>query len=162
MCDCLKSFAGLGLLLMMAAFPASRADAQPVDLNLNGASDVWDLIYAASSADPNIDSDDDGVINRLEAIAGTNPFDAASLPNIAVYFRSSTNFSVRLIGALGKQYELKSIADLTGSNWVSEVSQIARTNSVVTLSATADDATRFFKVQISDADTDGDGVNDWE
>ena len=86
MCVCLKKpscrlprLAALVAVLLSAA----ESHAQGIDQNANGMSDIWELIYGASSLDPNGDADGDGVSNVSESIAGTNPFDANSVPRIA-------------------------------------------------------------------------------
>jgi uncharacterized protein (DUF1800 family) len=137
--------------------------AQRVDLNSNQMSDVWELIYGAQALNPNVDSDGDGVINRLESIAGTDPLNSNSVPRIPMISHTATDVSVTLWSALGKEYQLQSSPLIAGnSNWIMEASVIARTGSVVTLTAAADTAAKFFRVVISDVDTDGDGLNDWE
>jgi hypothetical protein len=155
-----------GLAVLWAALIAPGIlHAQKIDLNGNGISDIWELVYGAGSLDPNGDADGDGVPNGLECIAGTNPFDSNSVPRIAALAYSSTNFTVSMPCALGKQYQLQSLPVLsgdTGANWTNEMTLVARTGTVVTLSAPADVAGRFFRISISDVDTDGDGVNDWE
>lgn len=135
---------------------------QNLDLSGNGVSDVWELIYGASSAAPNADPDNDGIINAQEATAGTNPFDAGSVPSISLYSRSATNFSVTLWSALGKQYRLLSVTNLNSTNWVTDATAIPRSGTVVSLAAPANEETRFFRVVLSDVDSDGDGLNDWE
>ena len=94
---CNRLIKRFGFLLVASGFIfANPCHAQKVDLNENGMSDVWELIHAASGANPNLDSDGDGVNNPLEALAGTDPFDAASVPSIPMCTRSSTNFTVNL------------------------------------------------------------------
>ena len=39
---------------------------------------------------------------------------------------------------------------------------VARTNTLVILTAPADRSVKFFRMMVSDVDTDGDGLNDWE
>ncbi|MDB6068549.1 MAG: hypothetical protein JWR26_4757 [Pedosphaera sp.] len=151
--------------LFWGLFGASMAHAQKVDLNVNGMSDIWELIFGAANLDPNADNDADGVPNRMESIAATNPFDSNSVPKISFVSKTSTNFSVTIPAALGKQYQLQSVATIAGilgTNWVTESSIIARTGTVVTLSAPPSGSTKFFRIAIADVDTDGDGVNDWE
>ncbi len=136
-----------------------------VDLNGNGMSDVWELIYGASSLDPNADTDGDGVINKLEAIAATDPFDSNSFPQVSFGTYLGTNFTVTLPCALGKQYQLQSISSLdslSGTNWFTETNVVVRSGSVLTLSAAAGPTAKFFRVSIADVDSDSDGVNDWE
>jgi len=164
----LRSCALCLLLPIVVSFnlaPVARVQARTIDLNGNGMSDIWELIYGASGLDPNGDADGDRVSNGLEAIAGTDPFDPNSFPRISYAAIAGTNFSVTVPGALGKQYVLES-ADPSSSggltNWTAEATVVARTTSVVTLSAPASANLKFYRISISDVDTDGDGVNDWE
>src|ERR1051325_3497541 len=142
----------------------SRVYGQKLDLNSNGMSDVWEQIYNGSALEPNLDSDGDGVSNLRESMAGTDPFDANSYPKIPTVAHSSSNFSVTLPSALGKQYELQSVQpQISGwTNWTVESTIIARTGTVVTLTAPVGSTPKFFRVGIADVDTDGDGLNDWE
>src|ERR1019366_1231570 len=151
--------------LLTAMIVAGSVHAQMIDLNSNGMSDIWELVYGASGLDPNGDADGDGVSNGLECIAGTNPFDSNSVPKITAIGYSSTNFTVSMACALGKQYQLQSALALSNdvaAVWTNEMTLVARTGTVVTLTAPAGVAQKFFRISISDVDTDGDGVNDWE
>jgi hypothetical protein len=154
-------FAVLSALLLAPAV----LHAQKLDLNGNGMSDIWELVYNAGALDPNGDADGDGVSNLQESIAGTDPFDPNSFPRISAITQSGTNFSVSAPCALGKQYVLQSVSAVDASsvsNWIIEASLVARTGTVVTLTAPASLEPKFFRIAISDVDTDGDGLNDWE
>ena len=61
---------------------SARLQAQMVDLNGNGMSDVWEWLYAATNAAPGADPDGDGVNNLSEATAGTNPNASNSVPRL--------------------------------------------------------------------------------
>jgi hypothetical protein len=150
--------------VILALGAAERIQAQKLDQNSNGMSDVWEQIYNAVAMDPTLDSDGDGVSNLQESMAGTNPFDANSAPKIPTPVYSSSNFSVTLPNALGKQYQLQSVQpQISGwTNWTVESTIIARTGTVVTLTAPIAVTAKFFRVGIADVDTDGDGLNDWE
>ena len=154
------------LAALWAAMSATgRAHARTIDLNGNGMSDIWELIYNAGSLNPNGDADGDGVSNVAESIAGTNPFDSNSVPKISFIGYAGTNLTVSMPSALGKQYQLQSVPALSngiGTNWTTEMTLVARTGTVVTLTAPAGVTRKFFRIAISDVDTDGDGVNDWE
>ena len=162
-----KPFRRLAIPAVLAAvmIVPAHVRARTIDLNVNGMSDIWELIYGASGLDPNGDADGDGVSNGLEAIAGTNPFDSTSVPKITFIGSAGTNLTVSMPCALGKQYQLQSvpgISNIIGTNWTTEMTLVARTGTVVTLTAPAGVARKFFRISISDVDTDGDGVNDWE
>jgi hypothetical protein len=136
--------------------------AQMVDLNGNGMSDIWEWIYNANGINPNADSDGDDFSNLQEALAGTNPFDSNSYPRIPTMSCSTTNFSVTMPCALGKQYQLQSVADLGGTNWVVETNLVARSGTNVTLTVPVTSVMKFYRVAIADVDSDGSGMNDWE
>src|SRR4249919_2714635 len=95
------------LILALAAW--QQVQAQKLDQNSNGMSDVGEQSYGAVALDPNLDSDGDGVSNLQESMAGTNPFDANSVPKLPSTGHSSSNFRVTLPSALGKQYQLQSV-----------------------------------------------------
>src|SRR6266478_4650084 len=167
MITCSKKTVGIVLrfcAVILALGACERIQAQKLDLNANGMSDVWEQIYNAVALDPNLDSDGDGASNLQESIAGTNPFDANSVPRIPTMAATSSNFSVTLPSALGKQYQLQSVQpQISGwTNWTVESSIVARTGTVVTLTAPVGASAKFFRVGIADVDTDGDGLNDWE
>src|SRR3954468_21563369 len=135
MCNCLtKSLGRLSLTtaLLFCLLGANPVSAQMADLNGNGMSDVWENLYGAVGINPEADTDGDGVVNRLESIAGTNPFDSNSVPRIAQSAYSLTNFTVSLASVLGKSYQLQSSQTLLNNDWSNEVSMVARTGTVVT------------------------------
>jgi len=158
-----RSLAVVGFCALLVYPAVARAVA--VDRNANGMSDIWELVYGASGLAPDGDADGDGASNLQEAIAGTDPFDPASKPLIGSAGIAGTNVTINVNCALGKQYELQSIQPFNSggwTNWITEATAIARSGSIVTLSAPAGLTTKFYRVAISDVDTDGDGVNDWE
>ena len=154
------------LALMTICFPAN---AQKLDLNSNGTSDVWEALNRAATFAPDYDSDNDGVPNKLEAIAGTDPRDARSLPRISGY-RFATNgavisFVVQIEASRGKRVELQSTGNpdnAAGTNWFSEGALVVRSGTSVVISAPADQQAKFFRMSLADVDTDADGLNDWE
>ena len=141
---------------------AASVHAQRIDLNTNGMSDVWETIYGTNGVNPNVDSDGDGISNLQEATAGTSPYSAASVPKISLAGLSGTNGSVALSGLLGKFYQLQSITNLGSTNWLTETSVLVTAGTNFNFPAPPSYAMKFYRVAISDVDSDGDGVNDWE
>src|ERR1041385_420651 len=155
-----------GLLLGMAGSrQVQAAVVEATTTNASGISPIWAALYGAQDVDPNADPDGDGLSNRQEAIAGTDPFDSRSAPRISLFTVTNKTAQVRIFGALGKRYELQASEAVCGnsvSNWLTEVAMVARTNPIVTLTAPALAPAKFFRVVVSDVDTDGDGLTDWE
>jgi hypothetical protein len=151
------------VIVFWLLFTALGASAQMVDMNGNGMSDIWEWVYNAYGINPNSDPDGDGFSNLQEAIAGTNPFDSKSYPNIPIAFSSPTNFSVRIPCAPGKLYQLQSITNLGGTNWIVETNVEAVSGTNVTITVPTASEVKFYRVTISDVDSDGSGLmNDWE
>ncbi len=146
---------GAGLLAFTQPAPAT------VDRNGNGMSDIWEWMYGAYGASPSADPDGDGFSNLQEATAGTNPFDSNSYPRIPLVFPSGTNFMVTVPCYLGKQYQLQSVTP-PNTNWVIESNIVARSGTNVTFSSPITGAMKFYRVDISDVDSSGGGLNDWE
>src|SRR5882762_4939937 len=151
----LQSWTRLAFLAVLL-LAARSAQAQLLDLNHNGISDVWELVYGAAGSDPNLDSDGDGVADRLEAVAGTDPRDPRSVARISACKMTTNGFQVTMAGALGKRFELQSSEVANGNtaiHWITEGSIVARSNPVVTLTAPGDRPGKFFRVTVSDVDT---------
>src|SRR5262249_16526699 len=140
---------------------AGHSRARTVDMNGNGMSDIWEGVYTTNSGPllPNGDNDGDGASNLQESIAGTNPFDSKSNPKISAITNSSTNVSVTFPCVLGKMYQLQSASALLNSNltvWSNETSVVVRSGTNATLTAAADFSVKYFRIAISDVDSDGD------
>src|SRR6185436_19794354 len=111
-------------LLIPLCLCGSSVTGQFLDRNANGMSDIWELLYnrpgAALTVTPHVDSDGDGVPNRLEAVAGTDPNDATSVPRIGRITKTSRGVVVTMTGALGKSYQLlgSEIEGGLATNWV--------------------------------------------
>src|SRR4026208_667618 len=140
-------------LLVALMIVARMGHAQMLDLNGNGASDLWDLLHNAENFAADFDSDGDGVSNHLEATAGTDPRDVRSVPKISGYGLATNGlqrtFQVMIPGVAGKRYELQSSetpgADVE-NNWITEGGLVARGGAAVIISAPADRPARFFRI----------------
>jgi uncharacterized protein (DUF1800 family) len=134
-----------------------------IDLNGNGMSDVWEWMYNAYGVNPNADPDGDGFSNLREAIAGTNPFDSNSYPHIPIIVCTPSNVSATLPCAPGKEYQLESVTALGSTNWIVETNLEATSGTNLTLTVPMTSVMKFYRVAISDVDSDGSGLmNDWE
>ena len=82
-------------------------------------SDWWETNYPGfstnSSADALLDFDGDGLINRDEYIAGTNPIDPMSTLKL---FLTATNFEVlQFVGQSNIAYTVQCRTNLTSAPW---------------------------------------------
>ena len=130
-------------------FFAHEIFAQRVDLNGNGMSDIWEWVYNAYGINPNTDPDGDGFSNWQEAIAGTNPFDANSYLHIQASGYTEPVFRVTIPAVSGGYYELQSLTLPGSTNWQSETSVVALSNSTVTLDGNANASAKLFRIAIT-------------
>ncbi len=111
------------------------------------------------------DTDGDGVSNRDELAAGTNPFNPAKTLAVTSVTRVGNDARLEFPTESGKLYRAESSTDLTNSaSWtlLTEPS---------TLRVIGDGDTRalsvpyvqnsFYRIRVDELDTDGDGVSDW-
>jgi len=136
--------------------------AQRIDLAANGMSDIWEYKYGTTNLVAEMDPDGDGADNRQEGIAGTDPFDAASAPRVGSCTTAGATVLLKLPGLAGKYYELQSLVSLGATNWLTETGMLAHVDGIMNLSSPAAASGQFFRVAISDVDSDADGLNDWE
>ncbi|MEO6754712.1 MAG: DUF1800 family protein [Chthoniobacteraceae bacterium] len=126
----------------------------------------------AQLADPvwlNQDSDGDGIKNKDEIAAGTNPFDPGSVVRITTIAPDTSipaNVKITFATELGKQYIVQgavvlppplpaatTFTSISGATWNG-------TGGSKTLSV-AKGGNNFFRILVQDMDTDNDGVGDW-
>jgi len=138
--------------------------AQMIDLNHNGMSDVWEWKYNAVGISPGADPDGDNFSNLQEALAGTDPLNSNSFPHITYTACISNTLAVTVPSAPGKMYQLQSCTNVSGSApWMVETNLEAGAGITnLTLNAPVTVGMKFYRVAVTDVDSDGDGVNDWE
>jgi uncharacterized protein (DUF1800 family) len=151
----LKSGSAAFLLGMASSFQPLSA----IDQNGNLQSDVWEVVFKASALPPLGDMDSDGWTNETESTAGTNPFDAQSKPGLEIAI-NATIPTLSWDGIAGKNYRLLAGVDLV--SFAPQGDVMAGNGGLMELARPPASGAAFFRMAISDKDTDGDGVNDWE
>ena len=144
-------------LLAVCSLEATGA----IDGNGNGQSDVWEMIYGAPGLAGGVDTDGDGFTNAQESVAGTDPRQALDHPLLEMS-GAGAGFRFSWHGVAGKRYTLLGNTDLTAP-WAGAAPACTGEGGPTeqTLAATAF-SRRFFKLNITDIDTDADGVTDAE
>ncbi|MEX1048341.1 MAG: hypothetical protein WED15_02350, partial [Akkermansiaceae bacterium] len=163
---------------------SSVAHAQ-LDTNNNGVSDFWEKQHNAgqlfSTFDPQADPDGDGWTNAQEAAAGTDPFDpnppAGIIRPTILYIPEVMNgpdeygyfditpgtVTVTWPTLVGKQYTLLFSLDLTAESWIHVGSMFIGNGNEVTYGFPMNQSDkRFWRVAVTDVDSDNDGLSDYE
>lgn len=80
----------------------------PVDLNANGVSDAWERRYGITNCASNSDADGDGVLDREEYLAGTDPTNSRSVFQILEMIKSlaAAECGVRWNAVGGRSYRV--------------------------------------------------------
>jgi PA14 domain len=144
-------------------FPALlRSALAIVDLNSNGMSDVWELKYNASALLSNVDTDGDGQNALAESIPGTNPFDPNDVFKITTLSQAASNVTLTWPSLLGKRYQVQSATNLTQTVWTNEGNLLPGVGGPLTATIPSSVSQKLFRVVVTDVDTDGDGLTDWE
>ncbi|MBL9114286.1 MAG: DUF1800 family protein [Verrucomicrobiaceae bacterium] len=137
----------------------------------DGLDDVWQALFNCWGLAPSGDLDGDGCTNLVESVAGTdprNPNDCISVGNVSL---AGNTITFKFDAEAGKKYRVMSddapdgdfttLVPLTlpapGNEYVP-----AADNPNESVSVVKDAGTRkFYKLEVSDVDTDGDGVSNW-
>lgn len=134
-----------------------------LDLNTDSIPDVWALVYNVGAIDMAADSDGDGLSNAKEAIAGTDPFSPAGTVRITNLTNDVYGVHLGFAASAGKKYQIQSTASLSSPSWANEGTALAGIDGNLTADVGAPSPnSKFYRVVVSDLDSDGDGVSDWE
>ncbi len=143
---------------------AASARAVIVDENGNGMSDVWEMVYNVQGLNPVSDDDSDGSTNFNESIAGTDPRSANSRPPIPGLTLANGLTTLTWKTAAGKAYRVQTSDSLAaGAVWTTLSGVLLGDGSDLPATfGTGSSVKQFFRLQVSDYDSDSDGVDDWE
>jgi hypothetical protein len=150
-------FLFFGGIFVLATLTLSSA----IDLDSNGFSDVFELVYFDGPTDPNADADGDGLSNYEEMSWGSDPTNASSCGPDFNAALSGNDLVLTWQPVAHRHYEL-----LVSENL--EVWQVMVTNLVSPhvehVMASTGPSWRFYQLHVSldDTDSKGDGLADWE
>ncbi len=133
-----------------------------IDLDGDGISDLWTARHEVTSA-ADADPDGDGLSNREEACAGTNPTDAEDHLSTTIRTTADKKMELSWPSVFGKRYRIETSADLKA--WTEFRSQLTGTGkrfSEALGEASLATSPNFWRVAVDDIDSDSDGITDWE
>ncbi len=146
--------ANCGWISLSNAFAVDETDSIPggTDANADGLPDAWERLYfGTTSVNPDADADGDGLSNKEEYLAGTNPTNSLSkLEIIASTFASGgTNGSLTWSSVPTRGYFIEKALDLSAPVWTdSGLGEIFPTGSTTTRAFTDTSALmRFYRVE---------------
>ncbi len=131
-----------------------------VDTDADGLDDEWELTHFSclTAACGVSDSDQDGLSDVCEYIAGTHPDDPDEYPSMKVVFENGQMFvAISTISTANTPYEnrtrfyaLERSTNLGAGVWqtVSGYEQVAGNGSDITYAASAQDPTAFYKMRV--------------
>jgi hypothetical protein len=149
------------LAILLGLFSTARAE---LDLNRNGLGDVWEAKFAPAVFAPDEDSDGDGRTNAEEARAGTDPLRADDVFKIRKLTAENGGFRLQWPSQAGKRYRVQSSTNPDDATaWLDLPGVMEGDGDDLESFVTLPPAERsFFRIVVSDVDTDGDGLTDWE
>ena len=132
----------------------------------DGLNDVWQSCFGAWGLDSATDDDGDGISNLAESIAGTNPHDPNDGLRTASVQLIGDSFVFTFVAEKGKMYRVISADAPGGPVWVAVpgsafLSTSDHGNHAISIARPAEPATKFYRIEVSENDDDGDGVSDW-
>ncbi len=160
----------LGLFLGCAS-PAQAG----LDLDRDGFDDLWELIYQAKGLAPAADPDHDGYTTAEEHAAGTDPLDPLSFPSRPRFLPAVqgdlgginpgeiTAPILQWASVPGKQYRVERRLSIAGSEgpWIL-YHQVIAASTQIRLPVEASGSTAYFRLITDDADSDSDGLSDYD
>jgi len=146
--------ANCGWISLSNSFAVVQTDTIPggTDSNADGLPDAWERTYFGTlSVNPNADADGDGMSNKQEYLAGTNPTNALDKLKITAYTTASggTNASLTWNSVLTRNYRIQKTTNLVSQIWTdSGLGVIPPAGSSITRAFTDTFATnRFYRVE---------------
>lgn len=134
--------------------------------------DVWQSLFNGWGLIASGDEDKDGCSNYVESMAGTdprNPGDCIKVGNMVI---TAGNILFTFKAEAGKKYRVMSDSN-PGGNFATVVSHLEPLNGATWFVPTADSPSQvikvakaagtrmFYRLEVTDVDTDNDGVSDW-
>lgn len=148
-------------ILFLPALLLPAGEIHAVDQNGNQQSDVWELLYGAPGLPAAGDADGDGFTNVQESTAGTNPLSALDFPALNME-PEGAGFQFHWHGVAGKRYALLASDNPASTAWSPAAAPLSGEGAEVSVEWNGAFSRRFFRLGVTDQDTDADGFSDAE
>lgn len=150
----------ISAILAGISLPVFVSDpASALGLDSNGYPAVWAARYDASALPAGDDTDGDGQTNGAEAIAGTDPRNPISQFSSRIA-PAAGDHELTFTTQPGKKYQVLAAADLAGP-WADLGEPVVAVGNSFTLPVHSGQPSSFYRVRVTDHDSDGDGLDDW-
>ena len=116
-CEARQRVVGLVIGVLIAAACGALSEANALDYDGDGMSDVWQRAYDAEQLDADADEDGDGLSNYQESLAGTDPWDALDTLEARIE-TDGFGILIRWDAVRGKAYAIETSQDL--EHWEAE------------------------------------------
>jgi hypothetical protein len=135
-----------------SAFMQTDAFAPGLDSDANGLPDAWELKnFSHLGVNPNADADGDGMSNKQEYLAGTNPNDASDKLAIILYHTTAGGTSADLTwkSVPTRCYYIQKSLDFNTPTWLDSGLGLISPDGATTFRALTDTTApnRFFRIQ---------------
>ncbi len=131
------------------------------DPAIGAMSEVWTARYDAASLVAGEDADGDGATNGEEASSGTDPFDSMSRVRASIVTMTDTQALLEVSSQPGKRYRVWRASSPSGP-WEASGMTVSAADETLQLWTWRSDNREFYRVLVSDKDSDGDGLSDWD
>jgi|GEM_PF-1156755 len=148
-------------LTLSASGHGSEGSYLGIDADDNHISDLYEAMYPGSGT-ADADNDSDGMTNKEEAAAGTNPNSGTDVLTFFTIANTGTELQASWHTVAGKVYQLQSAPALTGSTWTNEGAAVLGNGSNSLATNPVSGGRMFLRIMVTDVDSDADGVTDWE
>lgn len=138
------------LVAYLLSLDGSTVD-ETTDVDSDEMSDQWERLYELnpdSSMDANEDPDDDGMSNKDEFHAGTNPRDALSRLAVQEVRRNAGGLTLLFSSMRGKVYEAEYSDSLFARNWIAFRNVVGDGAEKSFTDSTASTQQRFYRIRV--------------
>ncbi|WFB37419.1 right-handed parallel beta-helix repeat-containing protein [Kiritimatiellota bacterium B12222] len=124
----------------------------PLDSDKDGVPDDWEMYYGFNEQDATdaaLDFDVDGMSNKQEYIAGTDPTDPQSYLQLTQLEHAGESFTLSFLSQVGREYSVGRKFDLQETDWVIVISGIVGSGEMIQVEDTADEPAQFYRLNVT-------------